>query len=345
MHHVWNRFQADEQRFRVDLYAVYQFQGGGGLARDGAVPQSRVVFGRGGGLYGTTSDVSHLEGTVYRVMPSSTPPVSPLQPWSHTVLTRFPLDGSAGIWPSWGDLAFDASGNIYGTTIRGGTNNQGVVYELMRGQRDWTESVLYSFGGAGSGSMPYGGVIFDSAGNLYGTTYGGVIGWGTVFQLSRVGSTWVQTVIHAFQGRSDGAYPYAGLIFDGQGNLYGATTQRGSNGGGTVFQLVPSNGGWTFNLIYSFSGNGGGPVSSLILDGAGNLYGTTGSAGAYGYGSAFKLAPGANGWVYTDLHDFSGGTDGAYPDGTVAIDASGNLYGTAYAAGVHNGGVVWEIAP
>jgi uncharacterized repeat protein (TIGR03803 family) len=131
---------------------------------------------------------------------------------------------------------------------------------------------------------------------------------------------------------------------DSGGNIYGTTDFAGRGGGGTVFVLSPSNGSWIYHVIYSFSGSGG-PVASLALDSVGNLYGTTVQDGAHLYGSVFKLAPSGSGWVYTSLHDFTGGGDGAYPYGNVIFDANGNLYGTAAAGGAYGSGVVFEIAP
>jgi uncharacterized repeat protein (TIGR03803 family) len=261
------------------------------------------------------------------------------------VLHRF-SGGSDGESPEWGDLTFDQAGHIYGTTEFGGSGNEGTVYELIQSQGNWLESVIYSFSvGNGSGILPQSAVVLDSSGNLYGTTYGGGNGWGTVYKLSLVGSTWVRSDLYTFQGTTDGIFPYSGVIFDGHGNLYGATTQGGTHNGGTVFQLTPSTGGWNFNLIYAFTGNGGGPVNSLIMDAAGNLYGATSADGAHGFGSVFKLSPAGSGWTYTDLHDFTGGSDGGNPNGVLTLDAAGNLYGTAWGGGANNKGVVWEVTP
>ena len=143
--------------------------------------------------------------------------------------------------------------------------------------------------------------------------------------------------------------PWAGLIIDPSGNLYGTTTGGGSGSGGTVFELTPANVGWTFKTLYSFSGNGGGPSDKLVMDAAGNLYGTTYIDGAYGYGTVFKLTPSNGGWTYTSLHDFTGGSDGANPISSLVFDANGNLYGTASQGGTGNCpggcGVVFEITP
>lgn len=322
---------------------LYEFQGGEGQSTDGSNPIARVVFGPNGSLYGTTTGLTD-NGTVYNLMPPATPPVSALQTWNHTVLHRF--SGSDGDSPQWGDLVFDQAGRMYGTTEFGGSGAEGTVYRLVQSQGTWTESVIYSFADeGGSGILPESGVVLDSSGNLYGTTYGGGNGWGTVYELSLVGSTWVRSDLYTFQGSTDGIAPYSGVVFDQQGNLYGATTAGGAHDGGTVFQLAPSNGGWTFSLLYSFSGNGGGPVNNLVMDAAGNLYGTTSADGAHGLGSVFELSRDGGSWSYNDLHDFTGGSDGSNPNGVVTLDINGNLYGTAWGGGADNKGVVWEITP
>jgi len=218
------------------------------------------------------------------------------------------------------------------------------------------ENVLYTFSGGSDGSHPWAGVVFDSAGNLYGTTSGGAAGYGTVYELSPNGGTWTLQTLHTFEGATDGASPYAGLIFDAAGNMYGATASMGTGSGGTVFKLSPSGGGWTFNTLYSFSGPAGGldpgPIGNLVFDQQGNLYGTTHLDGAFNFGSAFKLTNTANGWTYTSLHDFTAGTDGADPRSNLTFDSSGNMYGTASAGGTGNSqscdgacGVVFEITP
>jgi uncharacterized repeat protein (TIGR03803 family) len=211
----------------------------------------------------------------------------------------------------------------------------------------WTENILYSFAGVGDGGFPAAGVILDSTGNLYGTaSQGGEFGYGTVYQLAPSGSVWTENTLYPFSGTSDGAYPYGGVIFDQTGNLYGTASRGGSNSDGTAFELTPSSGGWNYSPMYSFNKGYGadGPTGSLVMDTAGNLYGTTLADGAYNQGSVFELTRSQTGWIYTDLHDFQGGTnDGAFPYGSVALDANGNLYGTASGGGTNNAGIVWEI--
>jgi uncharacterized repeat protein (TIGR03803 family) len=191
------------------------------------------------------------------------------------------------------------------------------------------------------GENPNGGVIFDSAGNLYGTTQlGGTNGAGVVYELSKSGSEWVETVLYNFQGRSDGANPMGDLVFDRLGNLYGTTSAPT----GSIFELSPSQNGWTFTVIHDFDDDGPGPQTGVAIDGDGNLFGTT-LSGAYGYGEIFEVTPDQNGgWTYTDLYDFFGAQDGSQPYGAVLLDANGNLFGTAREGGSHGNGVVWEIA-
>ena len=328
---------------------LYSFAG----STDGDEPQARVIFGPNGTLYGTTTFGGAVGyGTVFNLRPPAGVCKSVVCPWTETLLYSF-TGHADGAYPQYGDVVFDQAGNLYGTTATEGSHGAGVVYELTPSGGGWTESVLYNFaGGSKDGGVPYSGVIFDKAGNLYGTTTVGGIGHnlGTVYELTPEGSGWTEKVLYSFQGGSDGAYPYGGLIFDESGNLYGTTSLGGLDGGGTVYELMPSGGGWTETVLWNFSGDAG-PYSSLAMDAAGNLYGTTYEDNGVNYkGFVFKLTPSGGGWTYTDLHDFcseggSGCTDGENPIGGVALDASGNLYGTAYGAGKYGGGVVWEITP
>jgi uncharacterized repeat protein (TIGR03803 family) len=225
------------------------------------------------------------------------------------------------------------------------------VYKLTRSSGGWTESLLYSFAGGSDGGLPNG-LVFDSAGNIYGTTdIGGDPGnHGTVFELTPSGSGWTESIIYRFQPATDGIGPEAGLILDSAGNLYGSTTCGGPGGGGVIFELTPFNGSWTFNVLHSFTANcATGPRAELLMDRSGNLYGTTYGGGNFAFGSVFKLTPGSGGWTYTSLHDFSDGSDGARPESRLVFDASGNLYGTASEGGTGcypiGCGVVFEITP
>jgi uncharacterized repeat protein (TIGR03803 family) len=189
-------------------------------------------------------------------------------------------------------------------------------------------------------------VISDPSGNLYGS----IFSFGTqsfksaIFGLTSSGSDWRENTLYEFTG--DQSTDLAtGVVLDQQGNLFGATTNGGQNGSGSVFELSPQpGGGWSFNTIYSFQPGDGGPEGKLSIDNAGNLYGTAYFNGAHGQGSVFKLANTVQGWVYSDLHDFDG-TDGSLPTSSVLLGGNGKLYGTASGGGTSGCGVVWEIAP
>jgi uncharacterized repeat protein (TIGR03803 family) len=193
--------------------------------------------------------------------------------------------------------------------------------------------------------------VFDSAGNLYGTTENdGAFGDGTVFQVSPGGNgQWTLSNIYDFAGASDGALPAAGLVIDAAGNLYG-TTGAGGLTYGVVFELSPSSGGqWNESVLYTFTKTDGRwPSDDLALDAAGNLYGTGYSGGSsqmclYGCGTVFELTPNGGTWTQTILHNFNDGTDGSYPTAGLVLDSAGNLYGTTTEGGSGNQGVVFEI--
>jgi uncharacterized repeat protein (TIGR03803 family) len=326
------------------------------IASKGVIPYSTLVIGRDGKLYGTTAfggigpclAYGHTGcGTVFTLQNPVTFCHTSYCPWIETPLYKF-SGGADGSNPYGGALVFDQAGNIYGTTYGGGTGS-GVVYKLTPAGSGWTESVLYTFAGGSDGASPWAGVTLDQAGNLYGTTAaGGAFGGGTVYELSPSGSGWTKRTLHSFQQQQDGGNPYAGVILDPAGNLYGATQYGGSGGGGTVFEMSPSGDSWIFTTLYSFIGSGGGhakgPVADLVMDAGGNLYGTTGGDGTYRFGSVFKLTHGGGGWTYTSLHDFTGGSDGLLPRSNLVFDGSGNLYSTAY-GGVDGNGVVFQITP
>ena len=265
-------------------------------------------------------------------------------------------------------LIFDQVGNLYGTTLAGGgkicggdDSPCGTVFKLThQSNGSWTESVLHRFGGSGDGWAPSAGLIFDSAGNLYGTTtMGGASGrGGTVFMLTpEQNGSWTETVLYSFcqlTNCADGAGPYAALTLDGAGILYGTTVVGGAYDGGTVFKLAPSSGGGRAEtVLYSFGGPDGGgfPEAALILDASGNLYGTTSVGGQtcgnnYSCGIVFELTPKANGsWKEHVLYEFSGGEDGGVPYAGLTFDTAGNLYGTT--SGINGAGrsTVFELVP
>jgi uncharacterized repeat protein (TIGR03803 family) len=350
-------FRMTEMHGSWILSTLYDFKGNNGND-DGAGPIAKVVIGPNGSLYGTTvaggggtvgsgcADFGYNGcGTVYNLQPPASVCTSTSCPWLETPLYKF-VNGP-GAYP-FGGVAFDHAGNIYGTTQLGGIGEDGgIAYELTPSGRSWVGSVLISFT-AGTGDEPYDTLVLDSAGNLYGTARGGgANGYGVVFELSPNGSGWTETILHSFDD-SDGAQPFGGLIFDSAGNLYGATSCGGTGGGGTVYELSPSGGGWQFNVLYDLTGSCQfGPQDSLTMDSAGSLYGTTYQNGANDLGSVFKLTHSESGWTFTDLHDFSGGADGCEPNGGVVLDSAGNIYGTTTGCGTYPNqyGTIWEIAP
>ncbi len=222
-----------------------------------------------------------------------------------------------------------------------------------------TETALYDFTGT-SGSQPLASLISDAKGALYGTTFhGGASGMGVVFKLTPPKSSkelWTETVLHSFGACAggDGCEPQANVIFDAQGSLYGTAYGGGSNNGGVVFKLTPpasGTGPWTETILYNFlssSSDGYNPQGGLIFDAHGYLYGTTGSGGAYGYGTVFRLKPPVSGngaWAETILYSFMPPPDGVTPTGSLIFDAKGALYGTTVYGGEADLGTVYKLTP
>jgi uncharacterized repeat protein (TIGR03803 family) len=330
------------------LTTLHSFNG-----TDGGTPNGGLIFDAAGNLYGTTQagGSGRDGGTVFEMTPGSAG-------WTFNVVYDFCQeyrcpDGGA---PD-GGLVIDGLGNLYGTAAAGGLYSQGVAFELTANSGQWAERVLYSFLGVSTGYDPSGPLVLDLAGNLYGTTAAGsTAGGGSVFRLKRsAGGEWKERILYGFCSTGfplckDGLHPYAGVVFDGAGDLYGTTSQGGGSRCGEttcgiVFKLTKaSNRHWGEAVLYDFPSpaNGSFPSSSVIFDKAGNLYGTTSGGGnsscSGGCGVVYKLTLSAGGkWKYTVLHKFTG-QDGGYPDGGVVLDSKGNLYGTAYS-------VVYEITP
>jgi uncharacterized repeat protein (TIGR03803 family) len=334
----------------------------------GANPQANLIADSAGNFYGTTrSGGRYGDGTVFKLTFSSG-----ANKWLQTILYSFRGAPNDGAFP-FGGLTIDAAGNVYGATS-GGTNFQacddgcGTIFELSPSSGRWTETILYAFGAAHDGSAPTGNLVFDSAGNIYGTTEeGGASLAGTVFELSPSASgAWTERILHGFSGGWDGTYPYAGLIVDSMGKLYGTTEYGGDlscdpdyriAGCGVAFELTSDGKGiWSENILHTFTFNDGAfPEASLVFDTAGNLYGTPtlgpGVACGGGCGTVFKLTPNSDGtWVESILYNFEGGPDGVEPIGGLVLDGAGNLYGTTeYGGGsdsCHEGcGIVFELTP
>jgi len=309
-----------------------------GNGTDGSSPEGSLIIGKGGYLYGTTfSGGTANSGTVFKLSSKGV----------ETVLYNF-AGGADGANPIAG-LAIDKNENLYGTTSSGGAFNEGTVFEVSS---TGVHTVLYSFGtGANDGSDPVAGVTFDTAGNLYGTTAtGGAYGNGSVFELSPSSPAWTETILYSFEMQDDGGTPYAGLIFDHAGNLYGAATDGGaggSNGGGTVFELTPSGDNWNFQVLYGLTGWGiSGTFRDLLYDAHNDtIYATTHCDGSNDAGTVYELVRSGETWSYTQLYTFTGGTDGLYSFSNLVIDTNGNLYGTTNQGGANQLGVIFKVTP
>lgn len=297
---------------------------------DGNGPAPGLIMDSADNLYGTTYYGGNYDvGTVFKISPAG----------SETILHSFGSPGADGNNPQAG-VIMGNNGYLYGTTVNGGANGLGTVFKVAPGG---SESVLYSFGATTTGSpLPNAqtGLVMDSAGNLYGTTFtGGANGAGMVYKIDTIGT---ETVLHSFGAGTDGANPKAGLLLDSSGNLYGTTSSGGMFGKGTVYTVSPSG---TETVIYSFGSagsDGADPQAGLVMDGAGNLYGTTTSGGQYGDGTVFEVS--ASG-TESILYSFGGtSTDGITPaPGRLAMDSNGNLYGTTLSGGANNEGMIYEI--
>ncbi len=315
---------------------------------DGAGPVAGLITDASGNLYGTTfSGGSQGGGVVFELVNSS-------GTYTERTLHNFGASGD-GRSPLVG-LLRDASGNLYGTTWLGGTNvgscynglGCGSVFELVNSSGTYTEKILYSFtNSAGDGEYPYGSVVMDGSGNLFGTTQqGGANGYGIVFELVNSSGTYGENVLHAFNyGSGDAAVPEAGLLIDGSGNLYGTAIEGGTFGAGAVFELVNSSGTYTEQVIYS-SGNssGTGPAANVVMDASGNLYGTAQSGGTYGQGTVFELVNSSGAYSEKTLYSFkNSGGDGINPDASLVVDASRNIFGTTRNGGANSEGTVFEL--
>ncbi|HEY1676746.1 MAG TPA: choice-of-anchor tandem repeat GloVer-containing protein [Candidatus Sulfotelmatobacter sp.] len=296
---------------------LYNFTGYG----DGGNPLSSLVMDAAGNLYGTTFVGGQFgAGEVFELSPTGI-----------SVLYSF-TGGADGANPYMADVIFDASGNLYGTTVGGGANDLGTIFKLTPSGSGWSESVLHSFQGQTDGANPYAGLVFDSAGNLYGTTaLGGINNQGTIFQLKpAANSQWIEEVVHTFGGK-DGSVPAGGLVFDRKNNLYGVTQGGGAKAAGVVYRLSPSAKGWSLAVLHSFTGgaDGSNPYGErLILDSTGRVYGTTEGGGLAQSGTVFRLTPAATGqWSERVLYSFNSKVAGN-PFSGLVMDTKGNLYGT-----------------
>jgi uncharacterized repeat protein (TIGR03803 family) len=320
--------------------ALYNFCAQANCA-DGANPLSGVIRDADGNLYGTTLEGGASDkGVVYKLDPSG----------NETVLFSFCSDKHCadGAGPG-GEVIRDSAGNLYGATGGGGKSNSGVVYKL---DASGDQTVLYRFcsqTNCADGNGPIGGVIRDADGNLYGVTVnGGTSNYGVVYKVDTSGN---ETVLYSFcsqAGCADGGYPYAGLIRDSEGNLYG-TTRSGGNGssGGVVFKLDAAG---NETVLYSFCSrascaDGADPYAGVTRDSAGNLYGTTNAGGASGYGTVFKLDTSGDETVLYSFCSETSCAGGQEPAAGVVLDNLGHVYGTATGGGKWDRGVVFELKP
>jgi uncharacterized repeat protein (TIGR03803 family) len=299
---------------------LYSFKGG---TADGSGPQSVLIQDAQGNLYGTTVSGGKFGfGTVFKVTPSGT----------ETVLHAF-AGGTDGASPQ-GGLVGDASGNLYGTTNKGGSDGFGTIYEISS---TGVETVLHTFAGGTDGEFPNGTLARDGVGNLYGTTTAGGTGnYGTVFELPAKAA---ETILHAFTGKKDGAEPQGGVIYSA-GTLYGTSSVGTKSPDGQVFGLGVNG---TYGTLVTFNGaNGQLPSAGLLQDSSGNLYGDTEAGGTDGAGVVFKVNSARKEKV---LYSFTGGTDGKTPDSTLIENAKGVVYGTTINGGAASFGVVFAVTP
>ena len=333
---------------------------------DGGWPYAGVTIDKSGNLYGTTYAYGNPKGpnganwgVVYRMKPTT-------EGWTFNTLYTF-TDGKDGAFPA-ARVIFGPNGTLYGTTQGSGegSSGYGTVFNLKPPATcttsfcPWKITTLYAFKGepdCNGQTNSFGDLVFDDAGNIYGTTYnGGAHNEGCVYKLtpSATGG-YTEKVIHSFGGAvpGEGQYPFAGVTVDKAGNLYGTTSEGGRTCGtyggttcGTVYELMPSSGGYTEKQLYDFTGAGDGsnPFGGVIFDSSGNLYGSTENGGFSGAGTAFKLKPEGNGdWSYAPLYSFAGGTF-CGPYGNLALDGKDNLYGTTDCSGGPYGNV-FKLTP
>jgi uncharacterized repeat protein (TIGR03803 family) len=348
------------------LTTLYTFLGGA----DGQSPNS-LVIDSAGNLYGETSYGGHTSllcklgcGTIFELTSNGE------GGWTKSTIYTFRGNASQvkisdGSNPS-GGLTLDNAGNLYGTTLWGGGGKTcsytdvgcGAVFELSPSASGaWTEKLIHRFDGA-TGANPLGGVIFDSTGNLYGTTSEGGAsnsscdyGCGTIFELSPSSAGgWSSTVLQTFNG-SNGFSPSSGLVMDSKGNLYGTTVFGGPSDNGVVFAVEHSGSKWKLITLFEFDNtDGSSPDTSLTFDSHGNLYGATPAGGATcsvsgTCGVIFKLSLSSGKWQESTYYSFQGEPDGAVPQGPIIFDSHDNAFGITTLGGTANLGTFYEITP
>jgi uncharacterized repeat protein (TIGR03803 family) len=320
---------------------------------DGAEPSYQMVVDASGNIFGETQVGGNFGcncGTVFELQP----PASQSGAWTKVLLYTF--TGANGSLP-YGGLTLDSGGNLYGVKFNGGAFGYGLAFRLAPAAGGYSESTLYAFGNTTAApATPYGPLLMDSAGNLYGVSQGGgAQSSGTVYRLTPPANSsgrWTSTTLFAFKGAGSGCAPEGNLLMDASGNLYGQATSCGSSNTGLIFRLSPptiSGAPWTEAILHQFGArDGGGFYPSLSFDSSKtNLYGTSFYADSYGV--VFELKPPAiegAPWTEKILHSFTSGSDSSGPLGPIVQDANGVLYGTAFYGINHaQGGTAFSLAP
>jgi len=344
---------------------IFTFNG-----KDGAVPNSGVIFRGAESLYGTTAfGGPDNNGVIFKLTENQN------HTWSETVIHAFRgLDD--GNTP-FGTPLFDDAGSLYGTTRFGPGKHEagdGIVFELIPAGKSWSEKILYEFKDSPDGADPYAGLISDGKGTYYGTTFNGGIRskkclastCGIVYSLtqSKTGK-WEKQTIYRFCSKpdcTDPGNPKDGVIFDDAGNLYGGTSEN-PGGDGSVYELSPNRDGtWSQKVLYAFHGQDGNDVDGgLLFDHAGDLFGATDVGGSFtvctdgdgvahyhhlGCGTIFRLSPDKSGnWTESVLHDLGGFGDGSHPRRVMVEGKIGKLYGVTNLGGEYGQGIVFEVTP
>ena len=333
----------------ADLTTLVNFNG-----TNGADPFGVLITDANGNLFSTTGGGGAYPGGPYGGFGTVLEITKTSSGYASTPTTLASFNGTDGEGP-FGGLIADANGNLFGVTAHGGANGLGTVFEIAKTSSGYasTPTTLVSFNGT-DGAYPFGTLIADANGNLFGTTSGGGanVNGGTVFEIAKTSSGYASTptILYTFCAKTnctDGAFPYAGLIADANGNLFGTTYLGGAYAFGTVFEIAKTARGYvrTPTTLVSFKGTDGDqPTGGLIADAKGNLFGVTHYAGANGHGTVFEVAKTARGYVRTPttLVSFKG-TDGAYPTGGLIADANGNLFGTTQMGGAYGDGTVFKL--
>lgn len=328
-----------------NYHVLHQFSGRISDARN---PVGTLVFDAAGNIYGAAEGGANGLGAVFKLTPGTG------GAWTESIIYSFGANGNTtdGMYPQAG-LTIDAAGNLYGTTYQGGTahGQDGTVYELTPNSDGiWTETLLHSFsGGIADGELPEAELVFDAAGNLYGTTTaGGAKGFGTVYELSPAsGGGWTEQLVYNFTGGKSLQRPDAPVWLDGSGNIFGTVAGADTDPGyGGVFELISNGDGtWTEKSLHLFGGNVDGqtPSGGLTASPAGVLFGTTQRGGANGLGIVYELQKNASGqWIEQTIYTFSG-LDGSFPYDGVSVGKSGLLYGVTIQGGTSDQGAVYQV--